>query len=1010
MISGAPGSDVEQLPARLPLVGRGDELRVLVEGLQGGGPPITILTGPGGIGKSRLAAATADRAEGDGWSIVRGQAFPVETDVPYALFGDAFLPLLLKLEPETLTVLSRGGERELSWLFPALAQDDDTGRPGRDPDEFRTRLFWNFAEFLKRLADRNRLLVVLEDLQWADESSLRLLHFLARQVDDDSLRFLCTYDETERHRKESLIRTERSLLSMGLARRLKLEPVGRDATVELVCRSFEVDESVAREFAALLFGWTRGNPFFLEETLKGLVESGKLYRREDTWLGWEVREPALPASIRDAVLARVGRLSPAAAETAELVAVMGTRASHRLLEAISDLRAPELLAALEELCDAAVLAESEERGSVVYSFVHPLVRQTLYHELGLARTRMLHGRVAEAMEKHYGTEAMDQAHELAFHYARSHGGHLTGKAVRYLAAAGRSALARRADREAANFLHQALEWARVPEAVSAGPGSEVHTIETADLMVDLARAHQHLGEYEEADRCWNEAWGLTETSDHRRRAEIRRYQALSRVWSGRLDEGMALLDAAEEEARGAGDPTLLARTLLSRGIFLQDIGRATEARDEIESALEIARDVGDDALLARVYRSLALVHVWTGPPSAVREHAERALELAARVDSAQVAFWSRWGLSVVHGLTGNTGEMAREIEKARSLAEELRSPVLRLWTAEVSIEHAFATGDWDAGLALGEKAIALARSLNQRMLLPRLLIWTSSIYLGRGDLDRGKELVDEACRLAGVEEERGARSVHALVPAHIGLAHYHLTVGEYEKAIEVGEKGLAIADGTGYVLWALHRLLPVVAEAYLWLEDTEGARRMADLMRHHADKLDHRLGRAWADACEAMIVWKEGDPARGAISMRQAAEALEAVPMVPAAARVRRQLAGRLAEIGDEDASVTELRRVHDTFTRLGAERELEKTRIQFREVGRRPPPRHAGAGPSALTDREMEVAHLVAQGKSNKAAGKALDISPRTVSTHLSNIFQKLEVGSRTELAALMRQGKIPD
>ncbi len=138
--------------------------------------------------------------------------------------------------------------------------------------------------------------------------------------------------------------------------------------------------------------------------------------------------------------------------------------------------------------------------------------------------------------------------------------------------------------------------------------------------------------------------------------------------------------------------------------------------------------------------------------------------------------------------------------------------------------------------------------------------------------------------------------------------------------------------------------------------------------------------------------------------MREAAEALEEVPMIPDAARIRRQLAGRLAEIGDTEGSVRELRRVHDVFVRMGADKELEKTRGMFREVGARPPARTGTTGAAGLTAREREIAMLVASRKSNKAIARALSLSPRTVSTHLSNIFKKLEIGTRGELADFVR------
>jgi DNA-binding CsgD family transcriptional regulator len=122
------------------------------------------------------------------------------------------------------------------------------------------------------------------------------------------------------------------------------------------------------------------------------------------------------------------------------------------------------------------------------------------------------------------------------------------------------------------------------------------------------------------------------------------------------------------------------------------------------------------------------------------------------------------------------------------------------------------------------------------------------------------------------------------------------------------------------------------------------------------------------------------------------------------AARIRRQMAGRMAEVGDAEGAATELKRVHDIFGKLGAELELEKARMQFRQIGQRPPPKGVGEGMAGLTARELEVARLVARRMSNKAIGKELGMAPRTASTHLSNIYQKLGIASRGELADLIR------
>src|SRR5690606_27731842 len=132
---------------------------------------------------------------------------------------------------------------------------------------------------------------------------------------------------------------------------------------------------------------------------------------------------------------------------------------------------------------------------------------------------------------------------------------------------------------------------------------------------------------------------------------------------------------------------------------------------------------------------------------------------------------------------------------------------------------------------------------------------------------------------------------------------------------------------------AVHRLLPVLSEACLCAGEIARAEDVGGRLRRHAERLDHKLGLAWADACDALVCWKQGDPAGAVTLMRRSAESLEEIPMIPYGARIRRQLAGRLLEIGEKDAAVAELKRVHEICVRLGAAPELEKTRAMFAEA-----------------------------------------------------------------------------
>jgi DNA-binding CsgD family transcriptional regulator len=974
-------------------------LSALLEAAEKGRGTTQLLEGEGGVGKTRLALATAERATKRGWLVAIGRAYPVEVGVPYALFTDALLPVLRTLDPGALSVLTRGAVSELSHLFPLLATGEAPIRGASDQgSELKTRLLWNFAQLLARMAQRRPLLLVLENLHWADESSLEMLHFTARQLGSSRVLVLGTYIDSSTERSAALGSLRQSLVALGAARVHHLGPLSRAATDELVQAVFGVSDAVSREFAALLYGWTRGNPFFVEETLKALVTSGRLYERDGTWHGWEIADLDLPRSIREAVVTRRDRLSPNAQRVAQMAAVIGTRASYDALEAVVAMPRTGLVDAIDELRAQDILDEHGEGDRIVYDFSHPILRDVIYQELGLARARLLHATVADALERHYGTGADEHADELAYHFARADARDVGPKATRYLSLAGRSALAKHANREAASYLAAALERTR---------GSEVDAAAEAAIIEGLARARQRLGEYDAAVALWERAREHAQRSnDLGRLADIERRLGLAFFWRGRHDEALERYDAALTAAAAAGAESTMARARLAKGMCLQELGRASEAEHEMAEAIAMAERLGDAPLLARAHRTQLLFYLWTGRTELAYKHAESARELAAASGQRVLEWLAQWALAVLGGLTGASEACARHLAEAERLADELDSPVFRTWTAEITIELASAKGDWDTGLALAERTIALGRSVGLRAPFPRILVSSAIMHLGRGEVERAKAYIDEAWELSGAA--RGAErpsDVHSVVPAHIGLAAYHLFTGDFAEAIRVGEAGLAIADKAGAVVWAVHRLLPILAESALEARDLRRAEKIGARLRRDSERLGQRAGLAWADACTALVAMLRGETDRAIVLLRDAAAALEAVPVVADAARVRKQLARVLAESGDRDGATRELRRVHEVFVRLGADRELALTRQQLRDLGARPPSRAALAGTEGLTARELEIVRLVSARKSNKEIGQALSISPRTVSTHLTNVFTKLGVGSRGELADFVRE-----
>jgi len=988
------------------LVGRDEEMRAIASLLRDarkGAGKTLIVSGEGGVGKTRILAEAAAKARQDGWNVVTGRAYSVETGIPYALFSDALLPFIRSIEPGSLAVLTRGGTAELAYLFPALGSSGDKERAGAgmDASDFKARLLWNFTQFLTRLSAKQPLCLVLENLQWADASSLELLHFVARQITSHPVALLVSYNEAERETNLVLKSTEQSLLKLGVASQIRVGPLSHADVAAVLEKMFGVDASSITQFTALLYGWTRGNAFFIEETLKWLVESKVLHQQDGRWAGWEVESLQLPPNVRDAVESRIDRLGAPARDLANLASVVGTRLTFDQIAAVSPLGENALADALDELVTQRVFSESAPGEVAAYDFAHPILQQVSYASLGTARARLLHASVAESLETYYGKRAAEHAGELAFHFTQSQT--LAPKAVMYLNEAGRIALRTYANREAASFLAAALE-----QMDESGEDAD-----RDEIVVNLARARQRLGEYDEALILWAIARDAARRrGDFAALAMIENRMGLACFWSGRFDDSLDHYAEGLQAGERIADYAAIARLHLAKGSCLQEMGRLDAAKAEVEKALLVAEQSSSDSLLARAHRSLLLLYAWTGPSNVALDHGEKAIRFAEASGEAMLEWSANWGMGLVSGLTADGPGVVHHIRECGRLEEQLRSPLLPLLTAELSIQYASGIGDWDAGIATGERTIALARALRQRTLLPRLLVWTGLIHLWRTELEKARAYFDEAWKLSGAGTATAERlDVTTVVPAHMGLAAYYLETDNCAEAIRIGEAGLALADSLGYIAWSLQWILPVVGEAALWIRDFDRAERHSKRMRHDAERLGHRLGLAMADACDGMLFilrdhnWQDAIPL-----LSSAVDQLEALPMPDVASRVRRVLAGALRDSGDREAAMREFRVAHQMFARLGAQGELDAVREEIRQLGARPPSRSIATGMAGLTGRETEIARMVSQRKSNKEIGAALDISSRTVSTHLSNIFSKVGVGSRGELADFVRTNSIEE
>lgn len=981
-----------------------EQLRIQAARGEGG---VLLLSGDGGIGKTRLVAELVRAVRDTDWQVMTGRAYALEATMSYAPFADACEPVLSAMDGNVLLRLTRGDRAVLTALAPSMGGAPDprtSGTNGTSAAELHVRLHAGILQLLSRLAERQPLLVVVENMQWADDASIELFHFLARQLTRQRILLVATWNETERELPASLRTMIRSLRALGVARDVRLEPLSPTALGQWVSQRFDVESSSIEHFVQALHDSTLGNPYFAEQALDELVVSGTVRQAGGTWVGWPAEPFGLPPSVRDLLHARLERLTPDARRVAEVVALSGGAITHTVLQravAHDDL----LLGAVDELRAHRIISEQMAHGVITYDVSHPMLRQSIVDDIGLARGRVLHAHIAVALHiaddgnTTQGAERL--AEQIAAHWRLADPATNTADAVHWLLLAGKYATQRRAYREAVGSLRAALERTDAfPDVVDPSTGPA--------LLDELARLYRRLGEYQEAIvLCTRSRDRATALRDHRGVAVAERRLGLAYEGLGRRKDAIEHFDAGIGSAALVGDTVLLARLRLAKSDSLQALGMPLEARHEIGSALDLAEQRGDVELLARAHRSLVKVYTWSGPAHRAWTHARSAVELAEQSGARNLAWSAHWTAAVLAGFTSNIVALQHHLARATALADELHSPLLQLRTIEIAIEYHASTGAWDRALVEGERAVTLARALDQTTLLARLLYWVGSVYLQRGATAEAQTLFDEAWAVSGADavDVDLPFEIHGVLPAYTARVMWCAAVGDHARAVALGRTALAMADRTGYVAWAVYRLLPAIAESAMAMNDMNTIDEMHARLLRDSAVLSHTGGRGWVFVVDGERARRTGALDQAADAFQQAIGVLESVPFPFDAARARLRLARVLHEQGDVGEATREARSALQVFEQLGASPFAETSRSLLRSFGARLPVRRALPGVDGLTGRELEIVRLVAQRLSNKDIGIKLEISARTVGTHLANVFDKMGVRDRTALGDLARE-----
>jgi ATP/maltotriose-dependent transcriptional regulator MalT len=952
------------------LVGRGDELACLeriLDDLDRGHPGAVELAGEAGIGKTRLLREFAARAEARGHLVLAGTAAELERNLPFAVFVDALDQYVAGIEPQRLAVLDAQVRAELAHVFPSL-----WALAGRDhvaPQHERYRSHRAVRALLEHLAATRPLVLMLDDLHWIDPASVELLGALLRRPPLGAVAIALAHRPLrmperlpaalERaHRSETLVLIDLGTLTAAEAKEL-------------------LGATVGPAEAARLYEESGGNPFYLEQLLRSLDRKRGLGPASDL----PVTDIGVPSAVAASLSEELALLSESGRRVFEGAAVAGDPFEPELAAAAAATSEAATMDAIDELLGLDLVRTTDVPRR--FRFRHPLVRRAAYEETAAAWRVGAHQRCADALAAR-GATAAARAH----HVERSaRQGELSAVAI--LREAG-SVASRLAPESAARWFGGALQL--LPQTAPAEDRFE--------LLLARAKALAAAGHFADSHEALLEAIAIVPEQSSALLTTVVTTCAREERFVGRYDEAHARLEwglrrlpeSASVESVGLLIELTLNEFYRSRYEAMQDwAGRAVSA----------AKVVGDAPLMAVALAMPALAATITGPTQAARSYRAEAAalvdglsddELSPRLDALAWLAAAELYLDLYPEADAHAGQALRIArETGRGDPFGLYQILPRVWYVRGKLAEAteMLDGAIEAGRLLGTPP-ALAGNLFNR----------SVVAVAVGDLDIALATAEEA-----VEVTRELKAGFVTGWAAVRLASVLLEIRQPGQAVELlleragGEELTLIPGG-----WRAY-CFELLARCWLALGRRAGAERAAVLAEVTAAAVQLPLATAWADRAAAAVAMASGDTARAIERAIASADAAEKVG-APIEAALSRTLAGRaLAEGGRSDRAVAELQHAAAQLDvcgalhyRASAERELGK--LGHRPHRRTQPGNAHRPSVESLTERELQVARLVVDRKTNPEIAAELFLSKKTVETHLRNIFNKMGVETRVAVA----------
>jgi len=829
------------------LIDRVEEMSLLREAVdravrgEGG---VVFLYGEAGIGKTRLARELGAYARLRGMQVLSGRCpalFRMDGVPPYVLWSEVIKDYLQACTPEQLYKVIGFYPSEVSRLVPEIKQKLGTIVPSLPigPENERNRLFEAVSQFVTNISKEAPLLVVLDDLQWTDQSSLLLLHYLARGASSESLLLLGAYRDTDIDERHPLSPVLTELNRERLLEPVPLKRMSFDNVSEMIKQILEQDE-VPREFCELVYEKTRGNPFFAEEVMKSLKEEGVIYREENRWRIKEVSGLKFPKTVKSVIKNRVGRLDEECQNVLTMASFVGKDFAFEALREVTGIEEDKLLELMERILKTGLVDERVIRGEGVYSFADVIVRDVVHEEVSLLRHMKLHGVVGAALEKAYAKKIDEHLGELAYHFLE---GGDKEKALDYFLKAGEKARNIYAYDEAFSYLHHALELLEEKEG---------NLEEKARITQRLGELKLWMGQFDACMEYLNKSLTLwNQIGDKKNIASLHTQMAFW-LWIAGGDREKAsehhrvALEILEKEPESVE----LASLYEDIGHMLWRTGQSTaEALPWAQKAFELAERLGAPEVLAPCYNDLGTLSMKLGEYEKASRYYEQGLKIFLENQNAlvwAVTFYNN--LSQLYWVTGEFQKMFETAQKGSEFVKKVGSLYGLTWLNSVLATSYMLMGETQKAVSIYEDILALAKRLKHQVQISGANSGLGWCYQILGEWDKSLQYLMEARDIA-----KKIGEYQFTAGATLSLGELFMEMEDYGEAEKYLKEVNSMYETAGETATQLSDVFPALSKLYLKKGEIEKAEELIEKTYEHATRTKNRLVIPYAEMLKAML-------------------------------------------------------------------------------------------------------------------------------------------------------------